>query len=169
MGKSAGSASAANLRALECGAMKIQEIMTPKVQCVRPENTLVEAAGVMRKLNVGAVPVRGENDKLLGMLTDRDICVRAVADGRDPSQTKVEEALSPGIIYAMADQDVDDAIHVKEKYQIRRLPVLNAQNRLAGIIALADIAAATNRNLVGEVLQEVSAPGESGVEDPATR
>ena len=94
--------------------MKISEIMTAEVRCVRPDNTLEEAAGLMRKLDVGAVPVCGDDEKLVGMLTDRDIVVRAVADGR-PASTVVQEVLSPGVIYAFENQDVDDAVLAQER------------------------------------------------------
>jgi CBS domain-containing protein len=149
--------------------MKIHQIMTTPVHCVRPDDTLVEAAGVMRKLNIGAVPVCGQDEKLVGMLTDRDISVRAVADGRDPNKTKVEDVLSPGIIHVWEDQDVDEAVQTMEKYQIRRLPVLNVAKRLVGIISLGDIATGASNRISGEALQEVSSPGESEVENPATR
>jgi CBS domain-containing protein len=146
--------------------MKISEIMTTKVQCMRPENTLEEAAGVMRKLDIGAVPVCGDHDKLIGMLTDRDITIRAVAEGRPPS-TSVQEVLSPGVIYAFETQDVDDAVHVMEKYQIRRMPVINAEKRLVGIISLGDVATHASSHLGGEALHDVSTPSESQSEDPA--
>lgn len=139
--------------------MKISEIMTAEVRCVRPDNTLEEAAALMRKLDIGAVPVCGDNDKLIGMLTDRDIVVRAVADGR-PSSTSVQQVLSPGVIYAFENQDVDDAVHVMEKYQIRRL---------VGIISLGDIATHAGNSLGGEALRDVSSPGESQTENPANR
>lgn len=139
--------------------MKISEIMTAEVRCVRLDNTLEEAAALMRKLDIGAVPVCGDNDKLIGMLTDRDIVVRAVADGR-PSSTSVQQVLSPGVIYAFENQDVDDAVHVMEKYQIRRL---------VGIISLGDIATHAGNSLGGEALRDVSSPGESQTENPANR
>lgn len=126
---------------------------------MRLDNTLEEAAALMRKLDIGAVPVCGDNDKLIGMLTDRDIVVRAVADGR-PSSTSVQQVLSPGVIYAFENQDVDDAVHVMEKYQIRRL---------VGIISLGDIATHAGNSLGGEALRDVSSPGESQTENPANR
>ena len=161
-------ASAASSAGLPCRTMKISEIMTAEVRCVRPDNTLEEAAGLMRKLDVGAVPVCGDNDKLVGMLTDRDIVVRAVADGR-PSSTAVQDVLSPGVIYAFENQDVDDAVHVMERYQIRRLPVISTEKRLVGITSLGDVATHAGHSLGGEALHDVSSPGESQTEDPANR
>ncbi|HWA09727.1 MAG TPA: CBS domain-containing protein [Opitutaceae bacterium] len=141
--------------------MKIRQVMTMKVQCVKPADTLVQAAIAMRRLNIGAVPVCGENGKLVGMLTDRDITIRAVADGRDPQTTTVAEVLSPGIIYARDDQEVVEGVHLMEKYQIRRLPVVNIENQLVGIISLGDIATGATNRLSGEALQEVSSPASS--------
>src|SRR5690349_8319555 len=109
--------------------MKIAEIMTPDVQCIRPDDSLVEAASLMRQLDVGVLPVC-ENEKLIGMITDRDIAVRAVADGRDPNATKVRDTMSPGIIYYVReDQDVEDAVRIMEQHQIRRAPVMSRDEK----------------------------------------
>jgi CBS domain-containing protein len=140
--------------------VKIAEIMTPDVQCIGPDDTLVEAASVMRQLDVGALPVC-EGDKLIGMLTDRDIAIRAVADGRDPNTTKVRDTMSPGIVYYVReDQEVDDAIRVMEQHQVRRAPVMNRHEKLVGIVSLGDIAVETNLTLCGEALKEVSQPAQ---------
>jgi CBS domain-containing protein len=134
--------------------------MTPDVQCVSPGDTLVEAAGLMRQLDVGVLPVC-EQDRLAGILTDRDIAVRAVADGRDPNQTSVREVMSPGAIYSVhEDEDVNDAIRVLEKHQVRRVPVLNADGKLVGIVSMGDIADETNTAVSGEALKEVSRPAQ---------
>ena len=135
--------------------MKIHEIMSSHVRCVHPDNTLAEAAGVMRSLDVGAVPIC-DHDRLSRMLTDRDIVVRAVADGRDPARTTVRDVLSPGIVYVYADEDVEEAAHVMEEKQIRRLPVLNREKRLVGIVSLGDLAVRSHPAFSGEALKEVS-------------
>jgi CBS domain-containing protein len=137
--------------------MKVQDIMTANPRCVGPGDTLAQAAQVMRALDVGAVPVC-HNGKLAGMLTDRDISVRAVADGRDPSRTTVRETMSEGIVYVFDDQDVSDAAHVMEQKQIRRLPVLDRDKRLVGIVSLGDIAVHASSSLGGEALRDVSEP-----------
>jgi CBS domain-containing protein len=140
--------------------MKIAEIMTPDVQCVAPEDNLVEAASLMRQLDVGILPVC-EGDKVVGILTDRDIAIRAVADGRDPNQAKVRETMSPGIVYFVRDdQDVEDAVRIMEQHQIRRAPVLNREEKLVGIVSIGDIAVETNTALSGEALKEVSQPAQ---------
>lgn len=135
--------------------MKVHEIMTTRARCVSPDNTLVEAAGLMRQLDVGAVPVC-EDDRLLGMLTDRDIAIRAVADGRDPNTTSVREVMSHGIIHVSADQEVEEVVRLMENKKIRRVPVLNRAQRLVGIVALGDIAVTSNPAFSGLALREVS-------------
>lgn len=135
--------------------MKVHEIMTTRARCVGPDNTLVEAAGLMRQLDIGAVPVC-EGDHLLGMLTDRDIAIRAVADGRDPNTTLVRDVMSHGLIYASAEQEVEEIVRLMENKKIRRIPVLNRARRLVGIISLGDIAVTSNPAFSGLALREVS-------------
>jgi CBS domain-containing protein len=137
--------------------MKIHEIMTAHTRCVLPEQPVAEAAKLMRDLNVGSLPVC-DNDRLAGILTDRDIAVRVVAPGRDSAATSVRDAMSPGIVYVFDDDDVETAAHVMEKHQIRRLPVLNRAKRLVGIVSLGDISVRASAELSGEALKEVSVP-----------
>lgn len=139
------------------GLMKVHEIMTAHARCVSPDNTLVEAAGLMREMDVGALPVC-ENDRLAGMLTDRDMTVRAIADGRDPNTTAVRDVMTPGIVYVFADQDVEEAARQMQEREIRRLPVLNREKRLVGIVSLGDIAMSSNPAFSGITLREVSQP-----------
>jgi CBS domain-containing protein len=139
--------------------MQLKDIMTPNPECVRPNATLQEAARRMRDLDVGPLPVCGDDDRLAGMITDRDIAVRAVAEGKDPKTTPVREAMTEEIVYGFEDQDVDDAARVMEQRQIRRLVVLNRDRRLVGIVSLGDLAVeAGARATAGEVLREVSEP-----------
>ena len=137
------------------GAMKVHEIMTAHARCIGPENTLVEAAGLMRELDVGALPVL-ENDELAGMLTDRDLVVRAIADGRDPNATPVRDVMSPGAMFVLADQEVEEAVRVMQQRQVRRLPVLNRARRLVGIVSLGDVAVASHPAFGGLALRDVS-------------
>src|SRR4051812_42527379 len=97
--------------------MKVHEIMTAHVRCVSPDNNLVEAAGVMRELDVGALPVF-EDDRLEGMVTDRDIVLRAVADGRDANSAVIRDVMSQGAIYVFADQEVEEAARTMEEKQV---------------------------------------------------
>jgi CBS domain-containing protein len=135
--------------------MKVQEIMTAHARCVAPDNTLVEAAGLMRQLDVGAIPVM-ENDELTGMVTDRDIAIRGVADGRDPNTTPVRDVMSPGVTSIYEDDSVEEAVRVMERQQIRRLPVVNRDRKIVGIVALGDIAVASSPAFGGMALREVS-------------
>ena len=139
--------------------MKVHEIMTAHARCVGPDNTLVEAAGLMRELDVGALPVC-DNDRLAGMVTDRDITLRGVANGRDPNTTAIRDVMSPGIVYVFADQEVEEVARVMEERQVRRLPVLNREKRLVGIVSLGDIAISSNPAFSGMALRDVSEPRE---------
>jgi CBS domain-containing protein len=112
----------------------------------------------MKSLDVGSLPVC-DGQRLQGMLTDRDITIRATAEGRDPRQTRVSEVMTPDIIYVTEDQDVRDAAELMEMHQIRRLPILDENHDLVGIVSLGDLAVDTsNDKLTGEVLEEVSQP-----------
>lgn len=139
--------------------MKIREIMTPDAQCIGPDESLVDAAGLMRQLDVGVLPVCEDGD-VIGMITDRDITVRAVADARNPADTTVREIMSPGSVCVHDDQDVAEAVRVLERHQIRRVPVLNREQRLVGIVSLGDIAVDGSAALSGEALKFVSQPAE---------
>jgi CBS domain-containing protein len=139
--------------------MRIREVMTAGVECTRPGESIAQAAERMRRLNVGALPVCGEDDKLAGMITDRDITIRATADGCNPSGTRVADIMTTEIVTCFEDQDVHDAMNIMEDRQIRRLVVLNKNKRLVGIVSLGDLALRTmDERLCGEVLGQVSEP-----------
>src|SRR5450432_825682 len=122
--------------------MKIKDVMTRGVEVVRPDATLQEAAAKMKSLDVGPVPVC-ENDRVLGIITDRDIVVRAVAEGRDARTTRVEDVMTREVFSCGEEDDVKDAAKTMKQRQIRRLVVLTADKRLAGIVSLGDIAVDT--------------------------
>lgn len=138
--------------------MKVSDIMTPEVETVAPEAALQDAAGCMREIDVGVLPVC-DGERLVGMLTDRDIILRAVAEGRDPRTTRVRDVMTDEVRYAFDDQDVEEAVHLMNEHQIRRLPVLNRQKRLIGIVSLGDVAVRTDdEELSGQALEGVSEP-----------
>ena len=140
--------------------MKLKDVMTPKVEVIRPEATLQEAAEKMCELNSGPLPV-GDGERVVGMLTDRDITVRAVAKGCDPTKTPVREVMTANLAYAFEDQDVQEATRIMEQCQIRRLPLLNRDKRLVGIVLLGDLAVnAGDQARAGEILKHVSEPAE---------
>jgi CBS domain-containing protein len=140
--------------------VQIKEIMTPHVEVIHPEASIQEAAQKMKGLDVGPLPVC-TGERLEGMLTDRDITVRAVAEGRDPKTTKVQEVMTTEVIYAFEDQDVAEAARLMEQHQIRRIVVLNRDKRLVGIVSLGDVAVhAGNARQAGQTLGRVSEPAE---------
>ena len=142
--------------------MKVRDIMTRNIERVRPDDTIQEAAYAMRERNIGFLPVC-DLDRFVGMVTDRDITVRAVAAGRDPLTTLVRDVMTPDVVYGFDDQDVQDAARLMEQYQIRRLPVLNRHQQLVGMVALGDLAVHPGTQPVTvEVLEQVSEPGKSG-------
>ena len=140
--------------------MQLKEIMTHGVDVIPPDATVKEAAEKMKKLDVGPMPVC-DGERLVGILTDRDITIRAVAEGRDPSMTKVRDVMTPEIVYCFEDQDVKDAAILMEEKQIRRLPILNHNKWLVGIVSLGDLAVGTgDQKLAGEALERISEPAE---------
>lgn len=134
--------------------MKVADAMTLEVQLCTPDDTLKDVAEAMLALDVGLLPVT-DGDRLIGMITDRDIAVRAVADGRAPGNTSVRDVMSEGVGYCFEDDDAEAAAQIMAKYQVRRLPVLNRDKRLVGVIALADLGRAEARSAQG-ALQGVS-------------
>jgi CBS domain-containing protein len=138
--------------------MQLKDVMTRNVEDIPPQASLKEAAEKMRSLDVGALPVC-ENDKLVGMITDRDIAVRAVAEGQDPNRAKVRDAMTNQMFYCYEDEDVQKAAKLMEEKQIRRLPVFDRSQRVCGIVSLGDIATRTHdEHLSAEVLEQVSEP-----------
>ena len=135
--------------------MKIRELMTPEVEVIRPDDTLHTAGQMMADLDTGALPV-GENDRLVGMITDRDITVRAVARGCDPDKTCVRDVMSQQIRYCFEDEDTTEVGRKMGEWQIRRLPVLNRDKRLVGIVSLGDLAIGGAGEESKKALKEIS-------------
>jgi CBS domain-containing protein len=139
--------------------MRIEHAMTRGVECVQPEDSICHAARRMAELDVGSLPVCGKNDKLVGIVTDRDITIRATASSCDPDRTPVRDIMTPKIVCCFEDQDVAEAARLMEEKQVRRLAVLNNENRLVGILSLGDIAVRMHDDrLSGEALERVSEP-----------
>jgi CBS domain-containing protein len=140
--------------------MQVKDIMTPHVEVIHPNTTLLEAAAKMSQLDVGLLPVC-EGQRVVGMITDRDITVRATAKGSDPNMTRVHDVMSPEVLYCLTDQDVETAAQMMEMHQIRRLPVLDHTRQLVGIVSLGDLAVeARDQQRAGETLERVSEPAE---------
>ncbi|TIT84885.1 MAG: CBS domain-containing protein, partial [Mesorhizobium sp.] len=128
--------------------MKIRDCMTQAVRVASPDQTLRDAARAMADLDAGVLPV-GENDRLVGMITDRDIAVRGVAEGKGPD-TKIREVMSAEVKYCFDDQEVDDILRNMGDLKLRRMPVISREHRLVGIISLGDLATAGNTEWAGE-------------------
>ena len=142
--------------------MQLKDVMTPEVEVIPPEASIYAAATTMSHRDIGPLPVC-DGEHVVGMLTDRDITVRAVAAGRAPLTTQVREVMTLDVVYGFEDQAVEDAARLMEQYQIRRLPVLNRSQQLVGMVALGDLGVhAGTRPVAAEVLEQVSEPGTSG-------
>lgn len=138
--------------------MQIREIMSPDVEVTYPTCTLQAAADRMKVLDIGSLPVC-EGDKVVGMITDRDITVRAISEGWDPWTTQVREIMTPDAVCCHDNEDVTSAAQLMRDRQIRRVMVLDRRNRLVGMISLGDLAVATaDEMLAGETLEKVSEP-----------
>lgn len=132
-----------------------RDIMTPDATCVGENQTLAEAARKMAELGVGSLPICGEDDRLKGMLTDRDIVVKCLARGGDPTTTKAGELAEGKPVTIGADDETSDILRTMGQHQVRRLPVIDG-HRLVGIVALADVARALPDRPVGDLMDAIS-------------
>src|SRR4051794_10035001 len=132
-----------------------KDIMTPGPRCVGENDTLVDAARLMADLDVGALPICGEDKRLKGMITDRDIVVKCLAQGGDPAGTTAGSLAEGKPVTIGADDDIEEALEVMKRYQVRRLPVIDGHD-LVGIISQADIALSLGAQDVGETVAEIS-------------
>jgi len=137
--------------------MKVREVMTRDVQTVRPDQTAQEAASFMLNADAGSIPVT-EGDRLIGMITDRDIAVRGVAKGNGPD-TPVRELMINDVVSARLDDDVEEVATMMSNAQVRRLPIIDDQQMLCGIVSLGDLSREADEGCAQEALQGVSQPG----------
>jgi CBS domain-containing protein len=133
----------------------VREAMTANPRSVEPSTTVVEAARLMRSEDVGSLPVV-EGHRLVGIVTDRDIVLRVVAEGKDPQSTTVSEIVSGDLVTVEPDQDLDEALRLMARHQVRRLPVVDDGDRLVGIVAQADVAQEADEEKVGRTVEDVS-------------
>jgi CBS domain-containing protein len=141
------------------GIMQVKELMTRDIEFVNSNDSIKQAAEKMKELNVGVLPVKTGN-KLVGMLTDRDIVVRSVAPGLDPEKHQIIDAFSEGVVACNGDDDIKDVARLMEERQIRRVVVKDNEEKVIGIVSLGDLAVNIGKEMVGEVLKEVSEPSE---------
>ena len=137
--------------------MKVSKCMTRDVELVSPTQTIRDAAQMMADLDAGALPVQ-QDDRLVGMITDRDIAVRAVAQGKSP-ETRVRDVMSPEVLYCFDDQEIEDVSRNMGEVKVRRLPVVNRDKRLVGIISIGDLALKEEQTLTGSTLARISKTG----------
>jgi len=137
--------------------MKVSDVMTRDVQTVSPDSTVQEAASFMLREDAGSMPV-SEGDRLIGMITDRDIAIRGVAKGHGP-ETPVRELMTDEIICIRADDDIEEAAMKMSQAQVRRLPVIDENEQLCGILSLGDLAREADDECAEEALEGVSQPG----------
>jgi CBS domain-containing protein len=133
----------------------IRDLMTENPCSIDADKSVAYAAKMMRDEDVGLAPIV-EGDKLIGTLTDRDIAVRVVAEGKDPEQTTVREVASTNIVTIDPQQDLDEALRLMAKHQVRRLPVVEEDGKLVGVLAQADVAREGDDKQTGQVVQEIS-------------
>lgn len=134
--------------------MQVQDLMTKSIECILPDASVTEAARIMRDFNVGMLPVT-EDGVLLGIITDRDICCRCVAEDCDPDVETVSEIMTTDVLTCFNDQDILDAAHLMENMHIRRLTVMDHNNHVMGVLSVDDLAKGSH-NLAGEVLAAVA-------------
>jgi CBS domain-containing protein len=136
--------------------MKVKQAMHEGVQWVDPSTSVKELARLMREHDIGAIPI-GENDRLVGMVTDRDIVCRCVAEDIDTKKATARQVMSKGIVFCRDEEELDDAARIMEHKKVRRLPVINKDKRMIGMLSLGDVSESGPRELTGEVMKSVSA------------
>jgi CBS domain-containing protein len=136
--------------------MKVKEMMHKSVEWVSPDTPVTAVAKKMTQYDIGAIPV-GENDRLIGMITDRDIALRALADGKDISSLTARDVMTKGMFWCHDSDDAGAAAHIMESKKVRRLPVIDENKRMVGMLSLGDISHAVPQRTTAEILKAVSA------------
>ena len=145
--------------------MRLRDFINYRVEVVNPDDTLQQVAEKMRYLDVGSMPVY-EGQHLIGVVTDRDIAIRAVAQGQDPTNTRARDVMTSDVVYCFENQSVDEVAKLMQDHQIRRIFVLNENEELIGVTSLGELATATgDQRLAGETLERISEPAESKADD----
>jgi CBS domain-containing protein len=135
--------------------MDVSKAMHKGVEWRGPETPVAELSKIMREQDIGAIPI-GENDRLIGMVTDRDLALRALDSGRDPNTLKARDVMTKEIVYCRTNEDIGDAIRLMEQKKIRRLPVIDENKRMVGMLSLGDAAHAVGQSMAGELVRAVA-------------
>jgi len=139
--------------------MKVKEIMTRDIEGVRTGDTTASVAKKMKDLDVGAVPVMA-NGEAKGIITDRDLVLRVIAEGKNPESTKAEDIMSASLVYCDENADIKEAANLMEEHMIRRLLVTGKNKKVSGVLSLGDLAEHARKSMAGEVIREISTPSE---------
>lgn len=145
---------------------QVKDVMSPNYKWMAPDSPVAQVAQAMRDMDVGFMPL-AENDKMIGMVTDRDITVRAIAEGKDPAKTQARDVMTPKTYYCYDDQDVEEVCNNMGEIQVRRLPVVNRDKRLVGIVSLGDLSQSASRPNVGQTQQQITAGVQKGKQQAA--
>lgn len=135
---------------------QIKDVMSKNFKWMAPDSPISQVAQQMRDMDCGFMPL-AENDKMVGMITDRDIAIRAIAEGKNPAEVKARDIMTPKTYYCYDDQDVEEVCNNMGEIQVRRLPVVNRDKRLVGIVSMGDLAQAASRPNVGQTEQQITA------------
>ncbi|MFL5929333.1 MAG: CBS domain-containing protein [Gaiellaceae bacterium] len=135
---------------------QVRELMTKDPRTVQPDASVVDAARLMRDEDTGVVPIAEGDGRLVGVVTDRDITIHVVAEGKDPTATQVADLVSRNVVTIDPQQDLDEALRLMAEHQVRRLPVVEEDGKLAGILAQADVARHADPARTGQVVEEIS-------------
>lgn len=135
---------------------QIKDVMSPNFKFMAPDSPIAQVAQQMRDMDCGFMPL-AENDKMIGMITDRDITVLAIAEGKDPANTQARDVMTAKTFYCYDDQDVEEVCNNMGEIQVRRLPVVNRDKRLVGIVSMGDLAQSASRPNVGQTQQQITA------------
>ncbi len=136
-------------------AKTIRDLMTSNPTTIEPDKTVVDAAKLMDDEDAGLIPIV-EGQKLVGTITDRDIAIRVVAEGKDPQSAKVRDVMTSRLVTVDPEQDLDEALRLMAEHQVRRLPVVEEDGKIVGIVAQADVAKHTSDEQTGDVVQQIS-------------
>ena len=135
---------------------KIRDVMTPQCEWIKPEATIADAASIMQAKDIGFLPI-GENDRLIGAVTDRDIVTRSVSKAQDPAQTQLRDVMTAKTYYCYDDQAVDEICQNMAEIKVRRLPVVNRDKRLVGVVSLGDLSQQAQDSQIGQAEQQITA------------
>jgi CBS domain-containing protein len=137
---------------------KISEVMTRNVVTLAPDDTLLTAAQQMKDRDIGSMPVCKWDGTVLGTITDRDITIRAIAEGMDPAQTRVDSIMTRNVVCAQEDQDLDEAVELMERYKVRRIPVVDQERHLRGLLTIGKVARTEDEDITNRFVRTVTEP-----------